>query len=126
MSVTGVWEGAGPSGGRVLMGAESRAGQARSSGNSGGGVSGGIPSDATVLGGLVLVGGHLGSAPPGRGEDCRTQGGGTGDLRFQAPSWARSQGLWEPRPYLPSVLFSALRKSAEIVAQQLPSEQRFP
>lgn len=80
--MTGVLGGAGPSGGGVLVGAESGAGKARSSGNSGGGVPGGIPSDATVLGGLVLVGGHLGSAPPGRGEDCRTQGGGTGDLRF--------------------------------------------
>lgn len=41
----------------------------------------GIPEYATYLGGMVLVGSHLGSAPPGRGGDCRTLGDGTGDLR---------------------------------------------
>lgn len=58
--------------GGVLAGAEFRAGKALSSGNSGGGVSGGIPGDATYLGGMILVGGHQGSAPLGRGGDHRT------------------------------------------------------
>lgn len=62
-----------------LAGAEFRAGKAPSSGNSGGGVSGGIPGDATYLDGMI--GGHQGSAPLGRGGDHRTQGDGTGDLR---------------------------------------------
>lgn len=80
--MTGVsGRGRSPGRGGVLAGAESRAGKARSSGNSGGGVPGGIPGDTTELGGTVLVGGHLGSAPLGRVGDYRTQGDGTGDLR---------------------------------------------